>query len=268
MIQKNEVTAAIKIGMDRACADMYSFTDRQGLAFNAEYLFTVATAKAIDKHNFLPAHAFEVRIEHATRKFARDCLPPFKRGHPMVRGSTLLRGKVSPKIERPGRIDIAVYYEPTHPLALGRVPLCAIELKGFDPARALVLQDLRRNLQLMRVVGPTGPSYLKFTSFAALHSVAEPKDTASEHKAILKKYNKWMAGLPSRNDVVETVETFTVSCEPDGTVSEELEEKVIDTSSRHHFIGVIVTFARPSTIAENGIGLDIVEAPTPSGSMS
>lgn len=254
MSPKIEIIAAIKAGMKQACADMYSFTDRPELAFNAEYLFTVATAKAIDTHNFLPAYAFEIRIEHCTRKFARDCLPLIKRGHPMVRGSTLLRGKASPKIGRPGRIDIAIYYEPTHPPAFGRIPLCAIELKGFNPQRTLVLEDLQRNLQLMRVSGLTGSSVLGFTAFAALHSVSAPKDAhaaVAKENAIQKKYNAWMAGLGSRDDVIEVIETFTISWEPNGTVSEELDELVIDTSSRHHFIGVIVTFSRPSALANN-----------------
>lgn len=254
MSQKIEIIAAIKAGMKQACADMYSFTDRPELAFNAEYLFTVATAKAIDTHNFLPAHAFEIRIEHCTRKFAQSCLPLIKRGHAMVRGSTILRGKSSPKLERPGRIDIAIYYEPPHTPTFGRIPFCAIELKGFDPQRTLVLDDLKRNLQLMRVSGLTGSSVLEFTAFAALHSYRAPMDAyavVTKENEIQKKYNAWMAGLGSRDDVIEVIETFTISWEPHGTVSEELDELVIDTSSRHHFIGVIVTFSRPSRLAKN-----------------
>ncbi|MFP5196827.1 hypothetical protein PQ786_15840 [Alcaligenes faecalis] len=254
MSQTIKIIAAIKDGMKQACADMYSFTDRPELAFNAEYLFTVATAKAIDTHNFLPAHVFEIRIEYGTRKFARDCLPLIKKSPPMVRGSTLLRGKASPKIGRPGRIDIAIYYEPTHPPTFGRIPLCAIELKGFNPQRTLVLEDLQRNLQLMRVSGLTGSSVLEFTAFAALHSVSAPKDAkaaVAKEDAIQKKYDAWMAGLGARDDVIEVIETFTISWEPNGTVSEELDELVIDTSSRHHFIGVIVTFSRPSMLSKN-----------------
>jgi hypothetical protein len=249
MSQKKEIIAAIKAGMKQACADMYSFTDRPELAFNAEYLFTVATARAIDTHNFLPAHAFEIRIEHDTRKFARDCLPLMKWGQPMVRGSTLLRGKASPKIGRKGRIDIAIYCEPTYQRTFGKIPLCAIEVKGFNPQRTLVLEDLRRNLEFMRVSGPTGSSVLEFTTFAALHSASAPKDkdaVVASEDAIQKRYKAWMAELGTRDDVIELIETFTISWEPNGTVSEELEELVIDTSSRHHFIGAIVTFSRPS----------------------
>lgn len=248
MSETLKIIAAIKAGMKQACDDMYNFTDRPELAFNAEYLFTVATAKAIDEHNFLPAHAFEIRIEHCTRKFARECLPLIKKGQPMVRGSTLLRGKSSPKIERQGRIDIAVYYEKPSTPYFGRKPLCAIELKGFNPARTLVLDDLRRNLQLMRVSGPTGSSVLEFTAFASLHSVSAPKDACAavkKEQEIQKKYSAWMSELGPRDDLIELVEAFTVRCESNGTLSMELDELVLDPSSRHHFIGVVVTFSRP-----------------------
>ncbi|HJW18911.1 MAG TPA: hypothetical protein VJ499_17395 [Flavisolibacter sp.] len=251
MNQKTKIIDAVKSGMKQACHDMYSFTDQPELTFNAEYLFTVATAKAIDTHNFLPAHEFEIRIEHSTRKFARDCLPAIKRGHPMAKGSALLRVKASPKIGRPGRIDIAIYRNLSS-FPYGREPLCAIEVKGFNPQRALVLEDLRRNLQFMRVSGPTGGSVLEFTTFAALHSVSAPKDTNSVtalENTIKEKYKAWMAGLGSRDDMIEEIDTFTISWELDGTISEENDELVIDTSSRHHFIGAIVTFSRPSTMA-------------------
>jgi len=104
----------------------------------------------------------------------------------------------------------------------------------------------------MRVNGLTGSSILGFTAFAALHSVSAPKDAyaaVEKENAIQKKYDAWMEGLGSRDDVIEVIETFTISWEPNGTVYEELDEVVINTSSRHHFIGVIVTFSRPSTLA-------------------
>jgi hypothetical protein len=56
---------------------MHSFKDEPALAFNAEYLFTVITADAINGHNSVSVHAYEIRIEQSTKKSARDCLPPF-----------------------------------------------------------------------------------------------------------------------------------------------------------------------------------------------
>ena len=251
MPYQKQIINAIKTGMSNACRAMYSFTDEPALAFNAEYLFTVSTANAINEHNYVPAHSYEIRIEHSTKKFARDCLPPFKLGTQMVRGSNKLRSKVPPKIERNGRIDIAVYYDAPKSRYLGRQPLCAIELKGFDPARKLVMDDLRRNLELMRVSGNTGNSVLEFATFAALHERPAPKDLseAMAYGAEIKtKYQGWLAGLGQRNDVVETIETFTVSWDPHGTITEEAEELVIDKSTRHYFIGVIVTFSRPAAV--------------------
>ncbi|MQR00985.1 hypothetical protein [Glaciimonas soli] len=247
MHNQKQIIEAIKTGMKRACQAMHSFTDEPALAFNAEYLFTVNTANAIDEHNYVPAHAYEIRIEQSTKKFARDCLLPFKFGHPLVRGSTKRRSKVPPKIDRNGRIDIAVYHDSPKSGYFGRQPLCAIELKGFDPARKLVMDDLRRNLEFMRLEGDTGASVLGFVVFAALHETPVPQNL---HEAFVKevevkkKYQRWLAGLGQRSDVVESVETFGVSWEPDGTIKEEVCEYVLDTSTRHHFVGAIVTFSR------------------------
>lgn len=74
---------------------------------------------------------------------------------------------------------------------------------------------------------------------------------AVQESAVKKKYEGWMSALGSLDDVVEEIETFTIIWDPNGTVSEELEELVIDTSSRHHFIGAIVTFSRPSGPTDN-----------------
>lgn len=244
---RSEIVAAIKIGMRNACTDMHYFTAQPQLCFNAEYLFTVNTAKAINDHNYVPGHRFEIRIEQGTQKFARDCLPLIKRGNPMIRGSSVFRGKINPKIERTGRVDIAVYHDPINRATFGSIPLCAIEVKGFNPARILVLKDLRRNLEFMRLNGPSGPSQIEFTSFAALHDASQATDLeAIEYSLgdIRRKYSKWLSELGALTEVITEIETFTVSSDSQGTISEEVGEAVIDLSTRHHFVGVIVNFVR------------------------
>lgn len=248
MNQKNEIVGKIKEAMEQACSNMYSFTDKPELTFNAEYLFTVMAALAINNANFIPAVEYEIRLEHSTRKFARDCLPVFKKGNSLVKGSSVLRKKGSPKINRPGRVDIAIYSERPGVASFGRAPLCAIEIKGFNPQRILVIDDLKRNLEFMRINGETGKSLLNFTAFAALHNCSQtPSDMDGvlvQEKAIKDRYKAWMAALGSRDDVLEEIETFTIGWNADGTISEENGEALIDTSTRHHFVGAIVTFTQ------------------------
>lgn len=245
--QQDEIIEAIKNGMKDACDDMHHFTDKPEREFNAEYLFTVATAKAINRYNMFPAEKFEIRIEHNTAKFAKHCLPLINYGNPMVKGSSIFRGKVVPKINRSGRIDIAIYSEKLTIKTMGKVPLCAIELKGFNPSRILVLEDLRRNLEFIRIREKIGEGYLDFTAFAALHKTRVPQDeeqAKAEQVLIQNKYKKWMSELGVCNDINIKIEAFTVSWIPHGTIEDEGDEQVIYTKSRHNFIGVIVIFSK------------------------
>lgn len=237
--------SAIEKGMMQACRDMYSFCDKPQKEFNAEYLFTVATARAIDELNGAPADPYEIRIERSTKYLERDCLKPFiKAPGTSFRRPTLFRDKhQASTIKRNGRVDIAVYSDGYHNGYPGKMPLCLIELKGFNPPRHLVLDDLRRNLEFHRLRGVTGGSVLDLSFFAALHSRTPAREATSE-QAVKKQYEKWMMQLGEVSDLATQVQTFTVSKDVRGRLQEEVNEVVIDTTSRHHFIGVVVSFMR------------------------
>ena len=246
MNHKKDLLAAIENGMKKACNDMYSFCDNPAQKFNAEYLFTVATAHAINALNGPPADPYEIRLELNTKIFARDCLPVFPRKKtPLKSHSNIFRKNSTVDITRHGRIDIAVYYDPVQPKTIGRTLLCAIELKGFNPSRSLVVKDLRRNLQFHRGVGPTGPSLLNLSFFAALHS-RSAKHTLRNENAVKAQYQKWLSELGLINDLSITIHTFTVSVDPMGRLLDEADEIVIDTSSIHHFVGAVVMFEGPN----------------------
>lgn len=170
--------------MKRACDDMLRFSGEPAKRLNAEYLFTVAVAKELAGLNRYHGDPYRIYLEKKTRDFAKDCLHPVKFGNSMQRGSITRRTGV-PKLSRNGRIDVAVYEDVPNNGYLGHQPICAIELKGFNPARALVLEDLKRNLEYFSVKGNTGSSVLGTALFGALHSWSMV-GTQSEKKQKLK----------------------------------------------------------------------------------
>jgi hypothetical protein len=241
MSHESKIKQAIMHGMAQACEDMSSFCDQPEKQFNAEYLFTVATARAISDLNGPPADPYKIKIEHATKQLGRDCLKPFVRqAGALQKGSTILRHKHAiPSVSRNGRVDIAIYDDGYNSGYFGEKPLCVIELKGFNPPKHQILQDVRRNLQFHRLNGATGASVLSFSYFAALHSRA-PQFSHKSPSAIKGLYEKLLVQLGAIVDFSIEVDTFTVSLDNQGRLYEEVSETVIDLSTMHHYIGVIV----------------------------
>lgn len=236
----SDIQQKVKEAMVGACNDMLEFSGTPSKKINAEYLFTVNVAKAIARLNCYYADPYKISLEQKTKKFSKDCLRPIVFGHPLNRGSTIVH-KGIPKIDRHGRIDIAVYIEPPNNGYLGVQPLCAIELKAFNPQRKVVVDDLKRNLEYFRLSGPTGGSVVTFTLYAALHSFTKHGDEnqvqCNENKT-KAQYEKWLSELGRLDDIEVDIETFTVS--DDG------EYQLLDTDSCHHFVGAIVRFSPKS----------------------
>lgn len=231
--------------MARSCADMVDFTDDPAKPPNAEYLLTVNVAKEIRNLNYSAGDPYDIRLEEHTEQFARNCLFPSKFvGHPLAHVSTKFR-LGTPKINRNGRIDVAVYENIPNNGYFGAQPICAIELKGLNPKMSSALSDMRRNLEFFRVSGNTGGSVLRFSIFAALHSFKRSSDEdrvqANEVK-LKEKYQKALAQLGSTHDISVDIQVHTISKELVGRVLNEGEHKVLDTSAIHHFAGIIVTF--------------------------
>lgn len=238
-----DITEKVKVAMKAACNDMLRFSDEPARKINAEYLLTVNVAKAIDELNMQPADPYKIYIEKPTRDFARDCLHPVVFGNPLVRGSSVLR-KGRPSIKRNGRIDVVVYYNDPLTAYFGTQPLCAIELKGFNPTRALVVADLQRNLEFHKVFGNTGESVLPFSLFSALHSFNSTYDEAGLLANLAKVDNFYKSLIPQVGDLNGhefRIQSFTVSRDLIGRVLDEGEEhEALDTDARHHFVGAIV----------------------------
>lgn len=230
--------------MKRACEDMLRFSGEPAKRLNAEYLFTVAVAREIDELNGYYGDPYRIHLEKKTREFAKDCLPPVKFGNPLRRGATVIRNG-TPKISRNGRIDIAVYKDVPNNYYLGHQPICAIELKAFNPARSLVLEDLKRNLEYFSITGNTGSSVLDSTLFAALH--AWPKvGTKSEEDVktenLRSTYVSWLSELAKTPNILKMVTIHQISQDLTGEVMDNGEYQELNSDTIHNFVGVVVEF--------------------------
>ena len=230
--------------MRKACDDMLRFSGNPAMRINAEYLFTVAVAKQIDELNWYYGDPYQIYLEKRTRDFAKDCIHPFKLGNSKRRGASMIRNG-SPKLSRNGRIDIAIYGNILNNGHTGSQPMCAIELKGFNPAKNLVLKDLRRNLEYFSNSGCTGESLLGSTLFGALHSWSNLGTEAEEdqkYESLRRKYQGWLSQLPQVPCVRSAVTVHEVRKELEGEVIDDVDCKVLNTDAIHNFAGIVVEF--------------------------
>ncbi|ENG7521802.1 hypothetical protein ABVD55_005030 [Vibrio harveyi] len=242
----NVIRKAVVDGMTTAFSDMYMFTERIDSKVNAEYLLTVNVAKSIVAQNkYGPADPYSVEVEKSTKRFTRDCFYPIKFVFGGFKSKNLLLSKKLPRVSRSGRIDIVVY-ENKNNTYIGKQPICAIELKGVNPQRTLVVKDLRRNFELLILEANTGKSVLDFTLFASVHAfdnISSDDQIKHNENAILKRYTKWLSEVGKLSGIEAEIIAKTVSSETLGTVYDEADELAIDTSTCHQFIVVLVTFS-------------------------
>lgn len=230
--------------MRSACEDMLRFCGEPARSINAEYLFTVAIAKQIDKLNCYYGDPYRIYLEKKVKEFSRDCLIPVKFGSPMRRASTKFRGRLPP-INGTERIDIAVYEDISNNGYMGHQPICAIEVKGFNPRRRLVLKDLKRNIRYFKISGETGGSILQAAIFASLHSWPKTGDLSAEDKKLndlQQRYTRWLSELGQNPEVTAHISVHSVSKDLNGEVVDECDHQVLNTDTIHHFAGVIVEF--------------------------
>ncbi|EMM6942989.1 hypothetical protein RGI86_003072 [Morganella morganii] len=239
-----DIISKVKSGMNQAYVDTLNFTDDPAAKFGAEYLFTVNVAKEIGRLNGPDADPYQIYIEASVKKVARDCLPLIKRGNPMVRGSSIIRKGV-PFMEREGRVDIAVYTDVMPYKGNGNTPFCIIELKSFDPAKELIIKDLKRNLDFITLSGPTGKSSVEMCLFSAVHSVLPTNDSVLLNEQMSKiktNYSNCLSKVGTLDGIKTDIQVFTLSKDVEGRILDDIEGYYVDTDSKHHFMGVIVIF--------------------------
>ncbi|MEZ9593022.1 hypothetical protein AB4298_00150 [Shewanella sp. 10N.261.52.F9] len=227
-----------------ACEDMFRFSGERGKPINAEYLFTVAVAREIDKLNSFYGEPYRIFLEKSRKELSRDCLPPIKWGNSWERGSTVFRER-KPTINTKERADIAVYEHIVNSSHMTHQPICVIELKGFNPARKLVIKDLKRNLEYFNITGKTGNSVIQSTLFSALYSYSKVKSEAEEcerKKNLELQYKSWFSEVGNLSHLDVNVCAHTISSDYVGEIVDEAGVEVLDTSTIHHFMGIIVEF--------------------------
>lgn len=229
---ESKVISAMKI----ACDETFYFSEDETRPIDAEYLLTVNVAKQIAILNRGIGYPYKIYLEHPTKKFASYCVPLMGKNSVTNR---MAMGKRQ-NTKRNGKIDVAVYRDGTWH---GK-PVCAIELKGFNPQRKVVIEDLKRNAEYFDLSCDSGSSQIAFTVFAALHSYkyVQNEESVTKNQNFLRtKYSKWLSELNSSNSYSANINIFTLS----KCLSDDQEippgEEYIDFES-HQFVGVMVTF--------------------------
>lgn len=162
MTQQLDIFKKIKKAMHTSCDDALFFSNDETQLINAEYLLTVNIAKAIKELNFYFGTPYKIYLEHDTKQLA-SASTPFCVIDPLTLRNTI---RTKNNTTRSGRVDIAVYNQ----ILWYDTPVCAIEVKGFNPPKHLIVKDLERNSEYFSFTSPTGSSTMPFTFFIALHS--------------------------------------------------------------------------------------------------
>lgn len=253
MEHRTRILNKIDQAMKSACRQTELFTDAISEPIAAEYLFTVEVAKAIAELNAPAADPYVIRVERDAETFAKDCLKPIARNGQGRFGGKMILRRSQPNVDRKGRIDVTVYTEKINSGCWGHQPLCAIEVKGFNPAKELVLEDLRRNLCFLNATGETGASVLEFTAFAAFHLYKRTNLTQVQNRetALKRKYESFLEEVTGMTGISSDVSVVRVSLEQYGEVVPGIDYDEIDLSKRHHIAGVIVVMSRTQVMQGN-----------------
>lgn len=224
---RDDICEKIFAGLRGACDDTVAFTEDWTRPIDAEYFASVHVAKQIASINSGLGSPLKIYLETCARRFKEKCTPLLMSVPAAnVTGKTsVLRGQAS--IGRIGRIDVAVMREGQ----MDAIPVCAIELKAFNPSRSSVLTDLRRNAEYFEP-GRTGASQIEFAALAAIRSYG----TAGSQEAKARKtFEGYAAAVPTPTCAVRSVKVATLrsgSIDEDGRVPQLIAGLIIDTRVR------------------------------------
>jgi hypothetical protein len=236
-----EIVKKLKESMRTSCDDALYFSNDETQLIDAEYLLTVNAAKAIKDLNNYFGTPYKIYLENDTRIFATACTPLFgkRKADNFLGYRSILR--TNNNTNRSGKIDIAVYTEKKGI----DVPLCAIEVKGFNPSKSLIIEDLERNAEYFGLVSKTGRSTLPFAIFLSLHAYKGVWDENKEKQNILKvkkRYERYIKENSKLADLSHSVDAFTVrrGVLPDPN-DPHIQEHGLQGDEDYHFIGVVLT---------------------------
>jgi hypothetical protein len=252
MSPMKDILSKVKEAMKESCTDTFLFSDDETRLIDAEYLLIVNAAKAIQSLNTYFGSPYRIYLEHNTHAFCKACTPSYTiRKNPKSKwnvGKIVTRGSVS-DVGKSGRIDIAVYSENQS----DEYPVCAIEVKGFNPAKSVILPDLQRNLEYFTKASRTGASRVRFTVFAALHSYRNTFSDEKEQKnksKLKRRYDNYLKELNIPKSIAAAVLVFTLNR---GLVPDPgdpiVQDDGLQGTEDYHFLGALVVFKNRSNKA-------------------
>jgi len=238
MNAQQKITDKIKKALRQSCKDALYFSGDETCLIGAEYLLTVNAAKSIQSLNENFATPYQIYLEHSTQTFATNCTPLV--GRDPLKNKVVVRAKNN--TDRIGKIDIAIYTERNS----SKTPVCAIEVKGFNPSMDNIISDLRRNVEYFSMFSATGKSLISFTVFVALHSYKNTMTDEKEQKNLTKvgkRYEKYIKEVNLPIGIKYKADIFTIRR---GTVLDPddpfIQEMGLQGNEDYHFIGAMICF--------------------------
>jgi len=241
-VSETKIVSKLKEALKTSCNEAFYFSDNETKLIDAEYLLTVNAAKAIYELNTYFGEPYKICLEHNTEKFSTACTPVYGResSDNCIGYRTIVQSKKYDS-ERSGKIDIAIYTKSQG----SEHPLCAIEVKGFNPSKNLIIKDLKRNSEYFGISSATGTSSIKFTVFIGLHSYKGVWDDKREERNISKlrtRYEKYI-GSANLECLSHKIDIFTISR---GTLPvQDDPEWGLQGNEDYQFVGVILTTKKP-----------------------
>ena len=243
-----EIINSVKKGMILAAKDSILMNLYSGAKIGIEYLATVSIGQQLVNNEAWNCGEHELHFEYSTKKFISSTVPLIKK-MPRLPGQVFSRSIVRKlsNTTRNGRVDIALLQN------RGGVnfPLCAIEVKGNNPTKKLLVNDLKRNLECMVYSAETGSSTLDLTLSCSFFSyVRDTYCVKEQHEAeyskkvrniFEKKISVFRKTVPS--NISLTVEVFTLSKLLAPNNAKQFEFSSIE-DELHLSLGVIIYLKR------------------------
>ncbi|EOG8332654.1 hypothetical protein PYR66_05625 [Klebsiella aerogenes] len=248
-MNNTDIVDAVKSGMKKSAGVTYLMNFSSGGQINTEYVATVSIGLALVESECFCYDDDKVIFEYPTGEFISATVPVLKRLEPNnIFSKHIVRENAN--TTRSGRIDIAILDS----RSCFDIPKCAIEVKGDNPAKNLLISDIRRNFEYFKHTGPTGTSTLELALNCSFHSYnASTKKNyciTTQHKedrirTLKSKYKKYINALRHEipSGVSFKIDVFTATSfllRPDA----EQDEYELHMDNLHLTLGVIVIFER------------------------
>ena len=252
------ILTTMKEAMHKTFEDIYRFVGDPKDRIHAEYLFTVNVAQTISNLHIMPSGTpHPIRLEKPTKQLMEECFPYVelhRNGFRRSQKPTLLNLSEQ-QLTRSGRVDVVCYEEFQNQggryIFYKYSPLCIIELKAFNQSKGRIEEDLLRNIEFLNLKANIGENLLKFTVFASFESCES--DVHDENKdKVRQNYENILRPIKAKYSQIEyLLEIFTVQESPgdidiywEKVGDNYIDLSEIDTSTKHHYVGVIITFNR------------------------